>query len=140
MIKRVLRIGDWVVDFLFCKKRYDIDGVMACLWDAGAPEWVMDQALDLMENCDYDCGFTYSARKPQRYSYYNKRKHRAVVLIGPTSTGAEFIDTLVHEAHHLAVAIASSNEADLTGETPAYISGDTVREFADIICELGCNR
>lgn len=140
MIHRVLKIGPWVVDFLFCTRRYDIDGVLACLRDAGAPKWVRGQALDLMENCDYNCGFTYSVNEPQRYSYANPGKHRAVVLIGPTSSGEEFLDTLVHEIHHLAVAIARSKDADLTGETPAYISGDTVREFADVICELGCRR
>lgn len=140
MIRRVLRVGDWMVEFLFCVGRYDIDGVLACLYDAGAPRWVMKQALDLMENCDYDCGFTYSARRPQRYSYYNRDKQRSVVLIGPTSSGAEFLDTTVHELRHLTDAIAKSMGVELDSEEAAYISGDTARELADIIFKIGTSR
>jgi len=128
MIHRVLDIGRWVVDFLFVTKRYDIDGVLACLVDAGAPESVLDQAEDLMLSCDYNCGFTYA----------NKRRRRAVVLIGPTTSGSEFLDTFVHEVRHLADAIALSLGVPLNSEKPAYISGDTARELAEVICLLGC--
>ena len=128
MIHRVLDIGRWVVDFLFATKRYDIDGVLACLYDAGAPESVLDQAEDLMLSCEYNCGFTYS----------NKRKRRAVVLIGPTTSGGEFLDTFVHEVRHLADAIASSLGVPLDSEKPAYISGDTARALAEVVCLLGC--
>lgn len=96
----------------------------------------MAEAEDLMRSCDYDCGFTYA--KPQEYRFINAKRHRAVVLIGPTSSSEEFLDTFVHEVHHLAVAIASELGVDLEGESPAYIAGDTAREFADVICELGC--
>ena len=136
MIHRVMRIGSWTVDFLFSIDKYDIEGVLGCLYDAGAPSYVMDEAEDLMRNCDYDCGFTYS--RPQQYRFINSRRHRAVVLIGPTSSGAEFLDTFVHELHHLAVAIASELGVDLEGETPAYIAGDSARELADVVCKLGC--
>lgn len=139
MIRRVLRISGWIVEFLFCMGRYDIEGVLACLRDAGAPMWVVEQALDLMENCDYDCGFTYSARRPQRYSYYNRERHRAVVLIGPTSSGAEFLDTFVHELRHLTDSVAKSIGVALDSEDAAYISGDTARELADVVCKLGCH-
>lgn len=129
MRHKVLGIGRWVVDFLFATKEYDIDGVLACLWDAGAPLSVLDQAKDLMLSCDYNCGFTYA----------KERKRRAVVLIEPTTSGDEFLDTFTHEVHHLAVAIASSIGVDLEGETPAYLTGDTTRALAKIICELGCS-
>jgi len=136
MRKASLIIGRWIVDFLFCVRRYDIEGVLATLYDAGAPEYILGEAEDLMRSCDYDCGFTYS--KPQEYRFINAKRHRAVVLIGPTSSSEEFLDTFVHEVHHLAVAIASELGVDLEGESPAYIAGDTAREFADVICELGC--
>lgn len=63
----------------------------------------------------------------------------AIVAIGPTTSGSEFVDTLVHELHHLAVAIAGSLGIDLTEETPAYLAGDSARELADIICKMGCD-
>jgi len=73
------------------------------------------------------------------FTYSNGIVFRAVVCIGPTSSGAEFQNTLVHEIHHLAVAIASGIGVDLESETPAYLAGDTMREFADVVCHLGCD-
>ena len=136
MIRRVLIIGRWVIDFLFCVGKYDVEGVLACLYDAGAPEYIMDRAEDLMLNCDHDCGFTYS--NSQTLHYVNRETHRAVVMIGPTTSGAEFLDTFVHELHHLGVVIATELGVDLAGEGPAYLVGDAARELADVVCELGC--
>lgn len=128
MIHRVLPIGRWTVDFLFAETKYDIDGIVSCLRHADAPRRIIGQAVDLMERGDPNTGFTYT----------NARLFRAVVCIGPTTSGGEFQDTLVHEIHHLAVAIARELGVDLEGETPAYLAGDTMRAFADVVCKLGC--
>lgn len=129
MVHRVLKIGRWIVDFLFSEGKYDIDGVVSCLRNVGAPGRIIDQAVDLMESGKQNTGFTYS----------NEMTLSAVVCIGPTSSGDEFQDTLVHEIHHLAVAIAKGLGVDLESETPAYLAGDTMRSFADVVCHLGCN-
>lgn len=129
MIRRELHIGRWDVEFLFVTDEYDVDGIAAMLYDAGASEMVLTQAEDLMWMCDYNCGFTFA----------NEQERKAVIVIGPTTTGAEFIDTLVHEVHHLAVAIARSLDIDLEAETPAYLAGDTARELAEVVCDLGCS-
>ena len=138
MIHRVLKVGSWVIDFLFAESRYDIEGTLACLRHANAPEWVLREAYDLMTSCDKDCGFTFS-RREERYSYANQDNHRAVVLIGPTSSGDEFLDTFVHEIRHVADAIAKSIGVQLDSEDAAYLSGDTARELADVVCRLSCN-
>ena len=88
----------------------------------------MENAGELMSEGKYNTGFTYT----------NPAIHRAVVAIGPTTSGAEYIDTLVHEIHHLAVSIASELGIDLESESPAYLAGDTMRAFADVVCKLGC--
>lgn len=82
----------------------------------------------LMENGEKNTGFMYA----------NPDNMRAVLCVGPTTSGAEFLDTVVHEVHHFAVVVASELGIDLEGEAPAYVSGDTIRELADIICHLGC--
>ena len=128
MIHRALIIGRWMVDFLFCKEKFDEDGVLACLRECGASGFAIEQADDLMQTCDYNCGFTFA----------NPRKKRAVVVIGPTTSGAEFTDTFVHEIHHLAVAIAAELGIDPESEGPAYIAGDAARDLANVVCELGC--
>lgn len=128
MIHRVLNIGRWVVDFLFSTTEYDVDGVLACLYDVYAPRYVMEKAERMMESGEANTGFTYT----------NPKLLRAVVAVGPTSSGSEFIDTIVHEIHHLAVAIAENLGMDLEGENPAYISGDAARSLAEVVCALGC--
>lgn len=128
MIHRVLAIGEWIVDFLFAEERYDADGVLACLYEVGAPGSVLRQADELMEYDRPNTGFTYG----------NILNKRAVIVIGPSDSGSEFLDTLIHEIHHLAVLIASGLGIDLESETPAYLAGDSARALAEVICDLGC--
>ena len=128
MVHRVLAIGEWVVDFLFAKLDYDAEGVLACMYEINASPEILKKADKIMEEDKLNCGFTFS----------NPKMKRAVVVIGPTSSGDEFIDTLTHEIHHLAVAIADSIGVDLESETPAYLAGDAAFALAKTICEFGC--
>lgn len=130
MIQRNLTIGRWWVEFYFCPDGYDIDAIIDRMYDFGAPVERMRQAWDLMEHGGPDKGFTFS----------NPFERVAMIVIGPTSSGDEFLDSMVHELHHLAVHIASALGIDLKGEGPAYIGGDSARELADVICRLGCNK
>lgn len=129
MIHRVLLIGKWVVDFLFAKKSYDIDGVIACLREINADMETISEAKALMEDYGLNCGFTFA----------NPDNRRALVVVGPTSSGDEFLNTFTHEIHHLAVAIADSIGYDLEGESPAYIAGDAAYSLASVVCALGCS-
>ena len=128
MISRVLNIGHWVIDFLFAVDGYDSDGVLACLYDIYAPKDVLRRAVEIMEREDPDCGFTFS----------NPDLKRSVCVVGPTSSGGEFINTFTHEVRHVADAIARSIGYELDGEIPAYISGDAAMALAEVVCELGC--
>ena len=128
MKKRELYIGRWSVEFYFAEEDYDIDMLLDRLYDFGAPASIMRQAMDLMESGKDNTGFTFT----------NPYEHCALIAIGPSSDGSEFVNTLVHEVHHLAVAIASELGVDLEGETPAYIAGDSALALAETICEMGC--
>ena len=128
MIERILQIGRWHVVFFFADEEGHDVNVLGTLEDMGATKEILDKASELMEGCEYDCGFTFS----------NPRARLAAVYIGPTSSGAEFQDSFVHELRNLADAIARSLGIQLDGEAVAYLSGDAAREFADIICRLGC--
>lgn len=130
MKTKTLYIGRWKVDFLFADKGYDREEALEYLYDCGASDFALRQAENLMALCEWNCGFTFA----------DPEGCRAVVFIGPTSSGAEFVNTFVHEVHHLAVAIASEIGIDLESETPAYIAGDAARDLAGIVCELGCCR
>lgn len=130
MIRRELEIGRWRVAFLFAKKGYDEDEVLDELYDCGASDYDLRQVKNLFALCEYNCGFTFA----------NPMTFEMLVFIGPTTTGAEFIDTLVHELHHMAVAIAENLGMDLDGEGPAYLAGDSSRELVEVICDFGCSR
>lgn len=130
MERRFLKIGRWRVDFLFCTEGYRRDDILPLLSYMEASDEVISITEDLIDSDILNTGFTYS----------NAKIYRALVVIGPVSSGEEFIDTLVHELHHLAVAVASNLGIDLESETPAYISGDAARDLVDLICTLGCNR
>lgn len=128
MIGRTLNIGRWLVEFYFAEDGYDADALLDRMFDFGASAKVMRQAMSLMESGDKNTGFTFS----------NPYDRVAIVAIGPTTHGEEFINTLTHEIHHLAVAIAASLGIDLESETPAYVAGDSAMALAETICELGC--
>lgn len=125
---RVLKIGRWVVDFLFADSKYDVEGVLFVLYERGASNNIQRRAERIMVSGKLNTGFTFT----------DQRSRKAVVVVGPSSSSEQFLNTLVHEIHHLAVAIANSLGVDLEGETPAYIIGDTAMELARTICELGC--
>lgn len=72
------------------------------------------------------------------FAYSNPDSMMALVVVGPSSSGDEFVNTLSHEVHHVAVAIAESIGVELDSETPAYISGDALQSLFGVICERGC--
>lgn len=128
MLHRVLNIGRWVIDFLFAVDRYDEEGVISCMLEVRAPIDVIRRARDIMYEGRQDCGFTFS----------NPDIRRAVCVVGPTSSGGEFINTFVHEIRHVADTIANSIGYALDGEMPAYVSGDAAMALAEVVCEMGC--
>ena len=130
MIVRSLEIGRWHVEFCFAPDGYDIDHILDRMYSFGAGASKLRRALALMEGGEPNRGFTFA----------NGLDRVALVVIGPTSSGAEFQDTLTHEVLHLAVSIADGLGIDLRGETPAYIMGDSIRDLADVVCSLGCGR
>lgn len=129
MKHRILYIGRWTVDFFFADDKYDTKEVLSFLYDMGFSYSLILRCKDLMMENRLNTGFTCT----------DSELMNAVVVIGPSSSGKEFIDTLVHEIQHVAVSIADSIGIDLRSETPAYIAGDAARELTDLICKLGCS-
>ena len=125
-----MSIGRWLVYFVFVTDDYDRQAILSMLDAFGASEEVLTRAEEIMDSEYLNNGFTFS----------NADIRRALVVIGPTSSGKEFQDTFSHEIRHLADAIANSIGMDLGSEGPAYMTGDTVRELAEVVCELGCER
>ena len=130
MEERMLYIGRWKVCFIFAEEGYDQAEVMERLYESGASDYALRQAANLMAICEWNCGFTYA----------DPETLEAVVFIGPTKSGEEFVNTTSHEIYHLSVAIAQSLGIDLDSESPAYLAGDSMQSIIDIICERGCSK
>lgn len=130
MIRRVLKIGRWVVDFIFADSGYDEEAVLGCLYDIDAPIPVMQRAARIMESRAYNRGFTFG----------NPDLHRAVVVVGPTTSGRQFQNTFAHEIDHLSEQIAEYYGLKGHPEGKSYITGDTTMALAEIICQLGCDK
>ena len=128
MIHKELQIGRWNIDFLFAPDGYDTEEALDYLYDADASDYILVKAYHILEDNDNNTGFTFT----------NEELKSAVVVIGPTTSGSEFVNTLVHEMYHVATAIANCLGVDLEGEEPAYIIGDSARDVTKMICELGC--
>lgn len=129
MIYRELYVGRWHVCFIFAPNGYDDNAILDILYDLDASDYILVKAGKKLREARPNEGFTFT----------NPQMKEALVVIGPTTSGAEFKDTLIHELHHLAVAVADSLGVDLESETPAYIAGDSARELSDVICSLGCS-
>ena len=129
MLRRDLKIGRWLVEFYFCQDGFDVDIILDRLFDFGAGAKVMRRALALMESGEPDRGFTFA----------NEYDRVALVLIGPTTSGREFQNTMVHELRHLVNGIAHSLGVPLDSEPPSYIAGGSAMALADVICRLGCD-
>jgi len=129
MIRRVLKIGRWVVDFIFAEDGYDEEAVLGCLYDIDAPISVMQRADRIMDSMEYNRGFTCT----------NPSLRRAVVVVGPTTSGEEFINTLSHEIDHLSDSIAEYYGIKGRREGTSYLTGDTTMALAKVICRLGCH-
>ena len=128
MIKRTLKINRWVVDFLFAVDKYDEEGVLACLYDIEAPYDVMLRANRIME----------SGRKNRGFTFGEPSIRRAVVVIGPTTSAKQFLNTFSHEVDHLSDIIAESLGVKDEREGTSYLAGETTMALAGVLCELGC--
>lgn len=129
MIEKKLYVGRWTVYFLFAIDGYDKELIGRRLYDADAGYDIIDRSDEIINSGSYNCGFTYT----------NPELYKAVVVIGPTVSGKEFVNTFVHEMYHLSVAIAENLGLDLESEAPAYMIGDLALELAEVVCHLGCS-
>ena len=129
MIHRALRVRDWTVDFLFVTGRNDREGVLACLLDLGATRPIVEATVELMGG-GLNRGFTFS----------NTERRVSLSWVGPQTSGAEWVNTTVHEIVHVAQAIASADGTEPLSEEFAYLVGDITQGVADILCHLACDR
>jgi hypothetical protein len=124
MTHRTIHIRGWRVD-VFIEDGYHPDMVMECLEEMDAPNDILEKAHGLIvEN------------KPNQAFTYSNGRHTCI-YIGWTTSGEEFLNSLVHEIRHLVDHIAAFYGLE-NNEAVGYLSGDAALLLAEDICEHGC--
>lgn len=128
MIHRKLHIRDWLVNvFIDDGGWLYLEPITSCLVSMGASDNTICRALELIEEDKPNQGFSIS------------NDYGTCMFIGWTTSGSEFLNTMVHEIRHLVDAIAETHGLG-NNEAVGYMSGNTALLLAEDICRLGCNR
>ena len=126
MIHRIIHIKEWKIDmFIDDGGALDNKRVADCLFYMGATQRIINRSLEMINSARPNEAFTYSNGK------------HTCIYIGWTTSGAEFINSFVHELRHLVDHIASYYGIG-NGEAVGYISGEAAFMLASDICRLGC--
>ena len=72
-------------------------------------------------------------------TYSNLQAHETVMVIGLTTSGKEYWNSLEHEMNHLKQHISESLGIDPFGETISYISGEFIRDVYNKAEHLLCD-
>lgn len=131
MIKQNIYIEKlgWLVHAYFHKTKYDVDEIMEKLWDLGCDSDTALSAYKNLSSGDLNTGLCYS-------NYKNKE---SVLVIGKTTTAAEFFNSFHHELKHLEAHISKVYEFDPIGEDAAYLSGELAMIMFPKIKHLICD-
>lgn len=125
---------DWLVHIYYAVTCYWTDEIMMRLYDTGCPKNKLNDSYHNLMSCKLDTGITYS----------NYRNRETVMVVGLTSSPAQFINSLDHERKHLEAHIAQAMNIDPWGEEIAYLSGEIAENLISYIkmfvCDCECHK
>ncbi len=119
---------DWAVEVCIAIRKLDGGYVLSRLSELGASRKVMLSAADLIDSWSPNKGLTYS----------NKHTKESIVVVGITSSPAEFQNSLQHELRHLCNDIAMAFKLDWRSEKVAYLVGDINAVIFPFVHDLLC--
>ena len=131
MIAQEFTLNDygWFVRVYYAEDGYDYDTLRRDLYSLGGELDEIDDLLISLEEEGNNAGVTRS----------NIFQKRSVIIIGPTSSAADFQDTYDHEKGHLAMHICIAEDIDPFSEEYQYLVGEIGRRMfkvaKDYLCE-----
>lgn len=120
------RAGGWLVTAYYAVTHYEVDEILHTLAEAGADDKSLERAYDNLSSGNLNTGLCYSG------------KGESVLVISCASSPAQFLNSLVHELHHLASHIASALGYDQKGEETCYIAGETAEKIYKVASKFLC--
>ncbi len=118
----------WKVRFYFAVHGYHTRSIIASLTAINCPSDILHRVHGNLDAGDLDTGFTYS----------NSNLRRSVVVVGLTTSQAQFLNSFEHELRHLCDDVAAASDMKMCGEEVAYLTGDINMLLWDDVHEFIC--
>lgn len=109
----------WYVKVYYAMTFYPIDDIVNDLYSVGCDDETVEETVEELMKFNKNDGFIHS----------NIFAHRSLIIIGPTSSAEQFMDTWDHEKGHLAMHICISEDIDPTSEEYQYLTGEIGRQM-----------
>lgn len=128
MIRQEIRIPeyDWSVHCYFAVDAYYVGEIVEHLVDIGCSGDYLRRARENMESGRLNHGLTFSTIGV------------SVMVVGLTSSAAQFLNSLTHELHHLVCHICDVRGIDVKSEEAAYLCGDVAQQMYHKVMPLLC--
>lgn len=114
---------DWIVHVYYDTTPYDTEELLDKLYELGCTEKGLSRVREQLLGGNYNNGLTYS----------NRALRQSVVSLGRASSFPQFLNSFVHEVHHLATHIAEAVGMSLVGEPICYLSGNIAQKMYPIL-------
>lgn len=123
-----LKKWNWDITVFYAVDTLYLDEVLEELEKAGCSDNKLDEIEASLETGHYDIGLTYS----------NLIDRCSVLIIGLTSSPAEFQNTFDHEKGHLAMHICERDNIDPFSEEYQYLTGEIGQQMFPIAKNFLC--
>lgn len=120
------RADGWRVTCYFAVTHYEVEEIIQRLIEVGCEGENLQTAYDNLCSDSLNTGLCYSG------------DGESVLVISCASSPAQFLNSLVHELHHLASHIASALGYDQKGEEVCYIGGETAKQMYPVASKFLC--
>lgn len=119
----------WYVKVYYAIDFYPMDDIINDLYSVGCDDDTVDDVVKELEKFNYNDGFIHT----------NTFAHRSLIIIGPTSSAEEFLDTWDHEKGHLATHICIAEDLDPLGEEYQYLTGEIGKKMFKVAQMFLCD-
>ena len=125
----IRKAGNWHVRIYHAVDAMYADEIIDELITIGCSGETLKEAKQSLWKGAENSGLTYS----------NLKTHETVMVIGLTTDGSEYWNSLDHEKNHLLAHISQACGIDPYGERISYISGEFIRDVYDKAKGLLCD-
>ena len=109
----------WYVKVYYAVSFYPVEEIADDLYSVGCDDDTVESIVEELDISHLNDGFIHS----------NIFARRSLIIIGPTSSAEQFLDTWDHEKGHLAMHICIAEGLNPLGEEYQYLTGEIGRQM-----------